>query len=199
MDTQAEAGRPKVVMPKHSLDAFDKRFPNEDACKRYIVEMRWPDGVKCPRCKSDKIYTLSKPWHWQCRACQKNGYRFSVTSRTIFENTKYPLKMWFKVAYLILSSKKGMASLQLYRMLAPGEGSDYRTFWYMAHRLRAAMKNMEWDSLMGEVEVDETYVGGRDKNRHWNKKTASDWRRGIRQGPRDWCDQPEGERGLSGD
>src|SRR6516164_7642060 len=107
MDSKVEAGRPKVVMPKYSLDAFDKRFPDEDACKQYIADMRWPDGVKCPRCKNDRIYKLSKPWHWQCRACQKNGYRFSITSRTIFENTKYPLKMWFKVAYLILSSKKG--------------------------------------------------------------------------------------------
>jgi hypothetical protein len=89
--------------------------------------------------------------------------RFSVISKTIFDNTKIPLKVWFKVGYLMLSSKKGMSALQLHRMMHQSAGSEYRTFWYMCHRLRAAMKNMEWDSLMGEVEVDETYVGGRTR------------------------------------
>lgn len=118
----------------------------------------------CPRCKNPNVYKLNfKPWHWQCRLCQKNGYRFSVITATIFQDTKIPLKTWFKVGYLMLSSKKGMSALQLHRMMHQSAGSEYKTFWYMCHRLRAAMKNMEWDTLMGEVEVDETYVGGKTK------------------------------------
>ena len=69
------------------------------------MERRWPDGVKCPRCQNPKVYKLNfKPWHWQCRLCQKNGYRFSVITGTIFQDTKIPLKVWFKVGYLMLSS-----------------------------------------------------------------------------------------------
>ena len=118
------------------------------------------------------MYKLNfKPWHWQCRLCQKNGYRFGVITGTMFQDTKIPLKVWFKAAYLMLSSKKGIAALQLHRMMHQQAGSDYRTFWYMCYRLRAAMQNMEWYQLTGEVEVDEIYVGGKDKNRHAWKKT----------------------------
>src|SRR5689334_2065734 len=76
-----------------TLAQFDALFPNEDACKCYLMKRRWPDGVvKCPRCGNDKVYKLNfKPWHWQCRNCQKNGYRFSVITATIFENTNYKL------------------------------------------------------------------------------------------------------------
>ena len=78
MDKRVEEGRPKVVLNRYTLDSFDERFPDEDACKQYVMQMRWPDGVKCPRCKNPNVYKLNfKPWHWQCRLCQKNGYRFS--------------------------------------------------------------------------------------------------------------------------
>ena len=87
------------------------------------MERRWPDGVKCPRCQNPKVYKLNfKPWHWQCRLCQKNGYRFSIITGTIFQDTKIPLKVWFKVGYLMLSSKKGMRALQLHRMMHQSDG-----------------------------------------------------------------------------
>src|SRR4051812_39129192 len=93
------------------------RFPDEDTCKTYLVSMRWPDGVSCPRCNNDHVYKLSQPWKWQCKVCNKNGYRFSVTSGTIFEDTKYPLHTWFQVLYLMLQSKKGMSALQIQRTI----------------------------------------------------------------------------------
>jgi len=134
---------------------------------------RWPDGVACPKCGNAKVYALkSKPFYWLCRACK--NYRFSVISGTIFENTKKPLKLWFKVAYLMLVAKKSRSALEIHRTLYGDPfTADYHTTWYMCTRLRAAMRNKEWTKLMGVVEVDETYIGGKDRNRHWNKKSAN--------------------------
>jgi len=140
------------------------RFDSEDACKAYLVERRWADGVHCPRCGNAKVWVVkSRPFHWLCKACNKNGYRFSVITGTIFENTKYPLVEWFKVAFLMYHSKKGMSAHQIHRMIGTG---SYETAWYMCHRIRVAMQNSAKGQLFGEVEVDETFVGGKAKNRH---------------------------------
>jgi transposase-like protein len=170
MNTKVEDGKPLTTQPSMTLAGLRERFKTEDDCKAFIQAARWPNGVLCPRCGNDKVYSLkSRPWHWQCQKCAKKGYRFSVTTGTVFENTKYPLRTWFEVGYLMCQSKKGMSALQIHRQIGSG---DYRTAWFMCHRLRAAMKNEEFTQLVGEVEVDETYIGGKDRGRHWNKKSA---------------------------
>jgi transposase-like protein len=145
------------------------RFKTEDDCKTFVRDSRWPDGVRCPRCGNEKVYTLKQPWKWQCQSatCGKNGYRFGVLTGTVFENTKYPLPTWFEVGYLMCQSKKGISALKIHRQIGSGE---YRTAWYMCQRFRAAMKNEEFKKLTGVVEVDETGLGGKDTNRHWDKK-----------------------------
>jgi transposase-like protein len=157
-----------AVQPTMTLTALMERFNTEDACKAFLRDQRWRDGVvKCPRCGNDKVSELkTRPWHWQCRKCQKNGYRFSIMTHTIFENTKYPLRTWFQVAYLMSQSKKGISALQIHRQIGSG---SYETAWYMCTRIRAAMKG-DVLPLTGQVEVDETAIGGKDKNRHWDKK-----------------------------
>jgi len=141
------------------------RFKTEDDCKEFLVARRWPDGViTCPRCGNAKVWQpKAKPFHWICKGCNKNGYRFSVITKTIFENTKYPLREWFKVAFLMYHSKKGMSAHQIHRMLGTG---SYETAWYMCHRIRAAMQNSAKGQLFGTVEVDETFVGGKAYNKH---------------------------------
>jgi hypothetical protein len=161
-----------------TIDAFDKQFPDEQTCKQVLAEMRWPHGVRCPRCNgAEKIYSLkARPFHWICKNKDcggRNGYRFSVITATIFQDTKIPLKLWFKVGYLMLVGKKGIPALQIHRVIfGENSGSDYHTSWYMCMRWRAAMRGdlTYTPPLTGEVEVDETYVGGKNKNRHWGKK-----------------------------
>jgi transposase-like protein len=144
------------------------RFQVEDDCKAYLVERRWPNGVTCPRCGSEKVWVVkSRPFHWLCKGCNKNGYRFSVITGTIFENTKYPLVEWFKVAFLMYHSKKGISAQQIHRMIGTG---SYETAWYMCHRIRVAMRNSAKGQLFGEIEVDEIFVGGKAKSRHIGKR-----------------------------
>jgi transposase-like protein len=153
------------------LSELDKLFPTEEACKQFLFEHRWPNGhVQCPRCNSDKVYKLSrKPWHWQCHQCAKKGYRFSLITGTVFENTKYPLKTWFTVGFLMLHSKKGMSALQIKRTVFHDKAS-YETVWYMCTRIRAAMNNEAFKELMGIMEVDETFIGGKERNKHASKR-----------------------------
>jgi transposase-like protein len=165
------SAKPKAV---HQLTSaqFDAMFPvgNEDACKAYLVARRWPHGVHCPRCGNVAVYDLpSRKWHWQCPECSDSGYRFSVIAGTIFENTNKPLRDWFKVAHLMLTSKKGMSARQLGRYMGFG---SVKTAWMMAHKIRLALVEENSDKLGGIVEVDETWVGGKDQNKHFNKRSG---------------------------
>jgi hypothetical protein len=170
MKTKRDSHQPKFTL-QMTWPQFERLFPDEEACREYLYARRWPDGVKCPRCgKSEQVYKIAQPWKWECAnpECRHgNAYRFSLIAGTIFQDTKYPLRTWFWVLFLMVTSKKGISALQVHRMIGSG---SYKTAFYMCHRLRAAMNDPEFRQLMGIVEIDETYMGGRDANRHWDKK-----------------------------
>ena len=162
------AKRPKPVHQMTERE-FETRFPigDEDACKAYLKARRWPEGVCCPRCGNPSVYDLhTRKWHWQCEKCAPDGYRFSILVNTIFENTNKSLRDWFKVVHLMTTSKKGISALQIQRQMGFG---SYKTAHGMCHKIRAAMMQPE-TKLGGIVEMDETWIGGKDHNRHWNKK-----------------------------
>lgn len=154
-----------------TIKQWEQAFPNDDACKEYLAKHRFSEGVYCPRCGATNVYELkSRTFHWQCKECSVHGYRFSVLVGTIFQNTNIGLRDWFRVIHTMLTSKKGVSSHQIYRTMGFG---SYETALYMTHRIRTAMADEKFRKLIGYVEVDETYVGGKDKNRHWDKKSHS--------------------------
>jgi transposase-like protein len=132
-----------------------KDFADETKCRAYIEALRWPNGVRCPSCKHDKVYRLTNRALLLCASCE---YQFSVTVDTIFHDTHLPLSTWFLATILLCEAKKGMSSCQIQRSLGI---KTYKTAWYLCHRIRAAMAEVNQPKLGGVVEMDETYVGGK--------------------------------------
>jgi transposase-like protein/ribosomal protein L37AE/L43A len=143
-----------------SIVEFQRRFPDEAACRAYLFESRWPDGYACPRCGSGEVGAEHRRHLWQCKRC---GHQTSVTAGTVMHKTRTPLTLWFWAAYLVATHTPGISALQLQRQLGI---SRYETAWLMLQKLRRAMVAPEREPLSGEVEVDETLVGGVREGRH---------------------------------
>jgi len=135
-------------------------FDTDAECRAALEDLRWPNGIRCPRCDMDKIYRADHKKARQQFDCASCGYQFSVTVGTIFEDTKLPLPKWFAATYLMVEAKKGISANQMKRTI----GVSYKTAWYLCHRIRAAMKNAAAPMLSGTVEVDETWIGGKRRN-----------------------------------
>ena len=139
-----------------SWHEFQVWFPNDDACRHYLERLRWPDGFVCPACGHNKAWRSSGQL-WKCKKCSR---RTSVTAGTILDKTRTPLTIGFAAAWYVTNQKLGVSALGLQRVL--GFGSQ-QTAWTMLHKFRKAMVRPGRTKLVGEVEVDETYVGGPSK------------------------------------
>lgn len=154
-----------------NLGSLIELYRNEDDCRKTLEDLKWPQGIKCPRCGSEKISGIKNRDQFYCDPCH---YNFSVTAGTIFHDSHLPLWKWFMAVYLMCESKKGMSANQLKRMLKV----SYKTAWYLCHRIRKAMEEATENEpkLTGTVEVDETNVGGKyDKRRKrgpWEKQAV---------------------------
>ncbi len=137
-------------------------FPDEAAARSYLERRRWPKGIHCPVCDSDRITTRGDGQYHHCNPCNAD---FTVRTGTVMERSKIPLRHWLYAMYLLVTARKGVSSMQLSKEL----GITQKSAWFMLHRLREACgKNL--DTLRGIVEVDETYIGGTEANRHESKR-----------------------------
>lgn len=148
-------GRPEF--PQNIL-AFQQRFSTERACYEFVRESRWPDGFRCPRCGGEEAYSREKRRQLECAAC---GHCASVTAGTVMANTKIPLRSWLWASWLMVTSKGGHSAAELARQI----GVHTETAFTMLHKLRHAMVAPERTPLTGDVEVDESYVGGPEAGR----------------------------------
>ncbi|HEY0547051.1 MAG TPA: IS1595 family transposase [Pyrinomonadaceae bacterium] len=165
---------------KEAGSILEPHFQDEDKAREYLENMRWPDGVVCPHCgllgEAYKITPKPKTFEeikatgkrirkprkglWKCAGCRK---QFTVTVKTIFEDSHIPLHKWLLAIHLMCASKKGVSAHQLMRML---DIKQYKSAWFMAHRIRYAMTGELPEMMTGIVEADETYVGGKRRNKH---------------------------------
>ncbi len=148
---------PKDPQVVNLMNLFES-FGSEALCRTYLEELRWPEGLRCPRCEASKGISRVKGRGYECESC---GYKYSVLAGTIFHDTKLPLTKWFAAAYLMTESRKGISANQMKRTL----GISYKTAWYLCHRIRAAMGSVDREPLTGIVEADETYIGGHTSKR----------------------------------
>ena len=139
-----------------TLMELEERFSTEDACRQYLFALRWPDGFVCPACGGKKCWGMERNL-WLCGGCRR---QVSVTSGTIFQDSRIPLTLWFRAMWHMTSQKNGMSALGLQRVLGLG---SYKAAWSLLHKLRRAMVRPGRERLSGIVEVDETYWGTEEK------------------------------------
>lgn len=139
-----------------SLLEFEDRFRSEEACRAYLVQLRWPQGFQCTRCGQGQAWGL-QDGRFQCRGCNAI---VSVTAGTMFHRSHLPLRVWFRAIWWVTNQKSGLSALGLQRALGLG---SYETAWTCLHKLRRAMVRPGREQLTGEVEVDETFIGGVEK------------------------------------
>ncbi len=156
---------------KSVIDFLDY-FKDEETCKVYFETIRFRGGEYCPHCAHSKIMRFKDGKRFRCAKCRQD---FTIKMGTVFGESKVSLRKWFIAIYLLSSAKKGISSIQLAKQV----GVTQKTAWFMDHRVREAMKQNN-GQLFGKVEADETYIGGKKKNKHFSKRTKGTQGRSVK-------------------
>src|SRR3974390_399424 len=165
-----------MQQPGLDLLEFQKKFRTEKACLKHLLQLRWPQGFRCPRCQHDRAYFHSTRHLYECQAC---SYQASLTAGTIFHKTRTPLRKWFWMIFLMGRQKSGASMLSLQRLL---KIRDYKTVWTMGHKIRKAMADRDAAyQLAGLLEMDDTYFGAtkpgkRGRGAAGKAKVVGPWR-----------------------
>ncbi len=145
-------------LPTSLIEAI-RYFSDQDVCVEFVVRLRWPDGPVCPRCGGMEHSYLTTRRLWKCKSCKR---QFSVKVGSIFEDSPIGLDKWLAAMWMIANSKNGVSSHEMARSL----GITQKSAWFLLHRIRLAMQTGTLQKLDGEIEVDETFIGGKARNMH---------------------------------